>query len=113
VIATYHTRLYCIVMSGNHAGSFLDGGRVSQTIDCENCPELFMDGGPAEIVSHEALVRITRSKSLTEIWQSRGFTDQQIKEIRYYRKDGPCDGRDDAQRFLLSGEAITNGRRKA
>jgi hypothetical protein len=99
----YQTRLDCIITSGEHAGSYLHGGTVYQNVDSENFPELFLDGEPAEIVSHEAMVRITRSKELTEIWQSRGFTAQQIKEIRYYRKGGPSDGAHETQRFMIAG----------
>jgi hypothetical protein len=96
--AVYQTRLDCIFTA---CGAITSGGQVSLSVDSVNCPELFMDGEPAEIVSHEALVRITRSKELTEIWQGRGFTARQIKEIRYYRKDGPADGAHETQRFFI------------
>lgn len=102
--ATYRTRIDLIVdLEGEWCVSDGRSGGAEFDVDSNRCPGLFLGGEPAEIVRHEELVRMLPGmKVLTEVWQRRNFSPEQIREIRYYRKGGPCDG-DDTQRFVVAG----------
>ena len=102
--ATYRTRIDPIViLDGEWCADENGSGGAEFDVDSERYPSLFVDGEPPEIVRHEEIVKIIPGlKVLTESWRRRNFSPEQIKQIRYYRKDGPCDG-DDVQRFEIVG----------